>query len=393
MNRPSRLVRSAGLAAMLSGSFAPVRGQVQEQRLAAPDARFPEAFGSVSGLLELPDGRVMVADGLGQVLVVVDMGAGQADTIGRPGAGPEEYRQPDGIFPLPGDSVLLVDLGNGRLTALGPDFGFGRTWPISEGEMGPGGGTMAVRVPLGTDSRGRVYFRGMPPMRPGGALPDSGYVLRWDRSAGGVDTLGRVKIEDRTTSSRGGANNQMVAIRPVPMSPQDGWAAGWDGRVAVVRSADYRVEWIGTDGRIVRGPQNEYRPLRIGRADKEAWVDRMQRTALSLMVENVNGRVSTSFRRGGGGSDQPDIDSYQWPDVMPAFQPGGVRVSRAGEVWVERYVSAGTAPTFDVFDGNGRLVRRVILPDGRQLVGFGRNAVYVTRADEYDLLFLEKYRL
>ena len=78
---------------------------------------------------------------------------------------------------------------------------------------------------------------------------------------------------------------------------------------------------------------------------------------------------------------------------MPAFRAGGVRVSPDGEMWVERYVAAGAAPTFDVFDGNGQLIKRVILPQSRRVVGFGEGAVYVTRVDEFDLLWLERYKL
>ena len=94
--------------------------------LTTADASFPESFSTVRGLRELPDGRVLIADGLGQVLVIVDLDAGTVDTVGRVGGGPREYRMPDRLFALPGDSILLVDLGNGRLTVLDPDLEFGR---------------------------------------------------------------------------------------------------------------------------------------------------------------------------------------------------------------------------------------------------------------------------
>ncbi len=367
--------------------------QVHQQRLDDPEASFPDAFSTVGGLRELPDGRVMIADALGQVLLVVDMAAGRADTIGRTGQGPEEYRQPDGLFLLPGDSTLLVDLGNGRLTVLGPDLSLGKTTPIAQGSPGPGGG-MLIRIPRGVDSRGRVYFQAMGMGRPGGGMPDSAAILRWDRSTGTVDTVGQVKLQDRTRSTRGGRNNQMVEIRPKPMTPQDGWAVAWDGRVALVRSIDYHVEWIHPDGRVVRGPANEYKAVRLRTAEKEAWIERSQSGALRIGVELVNGVATTSFSRGGGGrSNEPDLGSYEWPDVMPPFRASGVRVSPDGEMWVERYVAAGAAPTFDVFDGNGQLIKRVILPQSRRIVGFGKGAVYVTRVDEFDLLWLERYKL
>ena len=48
------------------------------------------ALAMVRTVRPLPDGRILVADALGQVLLAVDMDAGTADTIGRQGAGPGE---------------------------------------------------------------------------------------------------------------------------------------------------------------------------------------------------------------------------------------------------------------------------------------------------------------
>ncbi len=386
----------ASLAVALAAAWVPsLSAQVQEQQLTTPTAAFPESFSTISGLLEHPTGQVIVADGLGQALVLLDMAAGTADTIGRTGAGPQEYRQPDGIYPLPGDSILLVDLGNGRLTAIGPDFGFGETWPIALGSMGMRGGSMVMRLPRAVDSEGRVYLQGRMPMGPGRPMPDSAYILRWDRATDVVDTLGMVKEQERTMTSSGGPNNQNVSITPVPMSPQDGWTVALDGRIGVVRSAGYYVDWIQADGRLVSGQPNDVGSSSVRRADKVAYVERMQRNSLGMEVMNVNGNITTSFRRGmrGGDPNEPNIDGLQWPDVLPAFQASGVWVAKNGEIWVERYVAAGDMPVYDVFDGTGTLVRRMILPEMRAVVGFGSGCVYLARTDDFDLQWLEKYEL
>ncbi|MCJ7627373.1 MAG: hypothetical protein MUO50_03185, partial [Longimicrobiales bacterium] len=44
------------------------------------DAAYPEAFSFLSGVRELPDGRLLAADPLSQVLLRVDMDTGTADT-------------------------------------------------------------------------------------------------------------------------------------------------------------------------------------------------------------------------------------------------------------------------------------------------------------------------
>lgn len=367
------------------------QAQVPEQRLTLPESQFPEALSSVTGIRELPDGRLMVADGLGQALVVIDLKNGTVDTIGRTGQGPEEYKLPDRLFPLPGDSTLLLDLGNGRLTVLGPDFAFGETTPVSQGRPGPG--NMSIRLPRGIDSRGYLYYE---PIggggRPGGGLPDSAAILQWERSSGTIDTVGMVKLRERVRSESGSANNRNVSIRPVPMSPQDAWAVGLDGAIAVVRSDSYRLEWIMPDGRVVRGPANAYKPIKIRQADKEAYIDEQARNALGVMMEAENGQVRTTFSRGRIGRQQ-NIDNYEWPDVMPAFRANRVFVAPNGEAWVQRYASAGSPAHYDVFNRAAQLVRTVVLPEGREVVALGERAVYVTWPDEFDLIWLEKYAL
>ncbi len=145
--------------------FSPPSGSIPgaasaQVRAGQPTAVFPEDFGAIQTVRELPDGRVLVADPLSKALYAVDMAAGTRTVIGREGEGPEEYRQPDAVWPLPGDSTLLVDLGNGRLVALGPDLKFGPTMPITVGEFQPGR-PLVLAIPQGVDGAGKIYARMM----------------------------------------------------------------------------------------------------------------------------------------------------------------------------------------------------------------------------------------
>ena len=63
-------------------------GASERIELAEPDAAFPVAFSSIVGIRELGDGRVFISDRLGQALMLVDIAAGTADTVGRTGGGP-----------------------------------------------------------------------------------------------------------------------------------------------------------------------------------------------------------------------------------------------------------------------------------------------------------------
>lgn len=365
-------------------------GQVPAAKLSEPEATFPHAFALAQRARELPDGRVLIADPLGQVLIAADLSTGSADTLGGVGQGPGEYRQPDAVFRLPGDSTLLVDLGNARLTAIGPSGEFAATWPIAQTAPGPGGGLLIV-LPRGVDSDGRIYFQPMGGGR-GPQLPDSAAVVRWSRADGTMDTVTLVKLPEMTRIMAGGAGNQNVRIGVRPLTAQDDWAVAWDGRVAVARAGEYRVEWVHPDGHTVRGPRVVYDPVPVRNADKEEWLEeRANGLAIGMSIEN--GRRQMSFRRGGGDTDESRIDAFEWPAAKPAFRGGGVWVAPDGTVWVRRHVPAGEPPMFDRFDSRAVLVGRIEAPKGREIVGFGRGSVYLVRTDELGLQWLERYRL
>lgn len=357
---------------------------VPRHTLAAPVATYADGLGSMRGVRELSDGRVLVADGLGEALIVWTPGAG-ADTLMNTGQGPEEYRVPDGLFPLPNDGTLLVDLGNARLTEIGSDLSFGETWPLAEGGMGPG---MTIRIPVGTDDQGRIYFQ----QRVGGMMnmSDTALIARFDPASDATDHLGSVRLPEQKREESGGANNRSVNIRPVPLSPQDAWNVAWDGRVAVARAGDYRLDWIDAEGAVARGGPVAYQPVSIRRADQEAWLETLG-GGLAISMESDGGPPRMSFNRMGGSDQLGDPDDYEWPDEKPAFPGSAVRVDAQGHAWVERHRSAGEPRLFDVFDASGNRVHQVELPVDRRLVGFGEGTVYLTRSDQYDFAWLEQY--
>ena len=365
-----------------------VAQQVPERRLTTADARFPHTFSSIRGLRELPDGRVLVADGIDEVVMIADLKTGKGDTLGRVGQGPGEYKSPDALYPLPGGGTLLVDLGNGRLNYLGPDGRYRESSPIAQGSPP----RMSIILPRAVDGQGRVYFQ--PPMggARGGALPDSASVVRYTRASSAFDTVGRVKLPEMHTRQSGDANNQRMSQRPRPFPVQDSWNVGPNGQVALVRGREYRVDWVTADGRVVRGRPVTVTPVPIRDADKREWVAE-QANGLQVRMENRNGQMSMSFGRGGN-PDQEEEDAIaatEWPAAKPPFS--GVWVSPTGEAWVERSVPAGSPRIMDVFDGAGVLKSRVVLPAGRRLVGFGNGVIYLRHSDESDLQHLERYRI
>lgn len=356
---------------------------------------FPESFGFLQNIREMPDGRVMAADPLGGLLALLDLDRGTATRVGREGQGPGEWRQPDAVFPLPGDSTLLVDLGNARLSVIDPDGRFVATHPMALGQPGPGGAPFDLVQPRYVDRQGRVYFQAMPPRGGPGAAPDSAAVKRWSRVEGEtpVRIAGLRPPAVSSATSGQSSGGVQVRMRPVPLSPQDDWAVAPDGRVAVVRAEPYRVEWHSPAGAVRRGPEVRVTPVRVRDAEKERWLEEIAGTGVGVSVEMGPGGPSMSMRRGGGPGrqDAANASDYEWPETLPAFRSGRAMVGPDGRLWVERYSAVGSPVVYDVFDGAGVRTARYQIPSGQRIIALTERATYAVRTDELGLNWLEIY--
>lgn len=371
-----------GLAssAVLAGS-----GSAQAPVPLKASAQLTHPFSSITGLRELDDGRVLVSDGIDGVLLRADFATGRLDTLGRAGQGPGEYRSPDALFAMPGGATLLVDLGNARLSLFDAAGRYRESLPIMQGSPGAPGG-LRLLIPSGTDQAGRIYYQPR-----GDAGGDSGVVVRWDRRAGATDTLARIKLPAIVSSSSGGPNNRSVSQRPHPYPLQDGWAVAPDGRVALVRSPQYRVDWVDPSGRLRRGSPLPDRPVRIGAAEKREFLEEQAASGVRVQAENRNGQVSVTMSRGGGNPDQDPYGADEWPPAKPPFAPSGLRVAPDGRLWVERPVPAGAPRIYDIVGADGAVTGRVTLPAGYRIVGLGARGVYARRLDDDGISWLERF--
>ena len=386
-----------GAACLAAAVITPKTATSQIQRLERAEAAFPEPFTSVSGLRELSDGRILVADRTEKHVSFLDFASGSMRQIGRVGAGPGEYQSPGGLVALPDDYTLLLDMANLRLTRIARDGKLEmESWPMMNSN--------GLIRPSAADAQGRLFYSaagGMRMVRGGGAAstpPDSLPIMRWDPATDVTDTVGMFYSPSPT--SRGGGNVSfnsgrsgrisLAGFRQQPFSPKDAWGAVPDGGVAVARATTYRMDWY-RNGVSTAGPAIEYEPIRINQAEKEAWADgQANQTATFVMVGGGGGG------RGGGGTfevPRPDIDEIEFPDYKPPFPVSGVRATPDGQIWVQRYQRhSEDRALFDVFNDRGELVKQVRLPAGRRLVGFGDGVLYAVMTDEDDLEWLERYR-
>jgi len=328
-----------------------------------PLVEIAEPFTNISSVRELSDGRVIVVDAGNQSVHVVDFKVKSVDQIGRSGSGPGEYRSPGVLLALHGDTTLVADAGNGRLLEIGPNAkptrAISDAWPQADGRPG-------TRLPRGIDARGRGYLPGRAVnTRPAsGVTPaDSSALIRSARGSTAEDTLGYIHLSPRKidiAQSNGAIRSVSIIIPPFPS--QDGWVAFPDGAVALVRTHDYRVDWVLADGKRVAGRVIPFTPVKVTAADKK--------------------------------KRSPDAPDPDWPEVKPPFVYAGVLAGTDGHVWIPRYASAeDTRSHYDVIDRRGVIVARVDVPNRGKVVGFGAKSIYVVRVDDDDLQYLQRFPL
>jgi hypothetical protein len=327
-----------------------------------PQVEIEEPFTNVSSVRELSDGRIIVVD-LGQSVHVVDFKTKSVEQIGRTGSGPGEYKSPQLLLPLGGDTTLVVDPGNARLLQIGPNAKPARVvsdaWPLADGRPG-------TRLPRAIDAKARGYLPGRAVnTRPetGVVQADSSALVRVARGSTSEDSLGYIHLSPRKidiAQSNGAIRSVSIIIPPFPS--QDGWVAFPDGAAALVRTHDYRVDWVLPDGKRVAGRVIPFAPVKVTDADKK--------------------------KRTGNGPEP------EWPDVKPPFAYTGVLAGADGNVWIPRYAPAeDTRSHYDVVDRRGVIVARVDVPNRGKIVGFGAKSIYVVRLDDDDLQYLQRFPL
>jgi len=266
----------------------------------------------------------------------------------------------------------------------------GRTISLASGDGLP-------LIPRAADARGRLYGS-LPAIARGDgstSSADSTPLTRLDPATGAMDTAAWVQSGSGgavASMRRSGAGGGQMRFSMQPYAPQDAWTVAPDGRVALVHASDYHVEWISPDGQRTSGPPLRFTPVKIGKAEKEEWADRMS-GGMAVMVMRSGGGNATAGTPPAFRPPRPDIDAQDWPEVKPPFVAGSPRTSPEGELWIQVSQPASvTTEVWDVIDERGQRVRQVVLPEGRRLVALGKGTLYTVRRDADDLEWLERYK-
>lgn len=260
------------------------------QAITTASALSTEPLGSITGVRELADGRVLVNDGTRRRLLLMDS---TLKTVGVVLDSLTDVMNAYGtragaLIPYRADSTLFVDPVSYAMLVLDPAGRIARVrsvWRVQDvpSIMGQGSGGWP-----GMDARGRVVYRvparaAPPVVRPGDVPyfpqdPDSAFVVAVDLETRTADTLGtlrtpRVVMKMRRTGEGSFTFDQV--INPLPGS--DDWAVLPDGTVALVRSLDYRVEYLNPDGTRTSSPKLPFEWQRVTDEDKQRMVDSVKK--------------------------------------------------------------------------------------------------------------------
>jgi hypothetical protein len=348
---------------------------------------FPEGFTLITGLRELPDGRVLVLESCEAVVKLVDFKLGRVTLVGAVGSGPGEYRRAVDLWPFRGDSSIVLDAGSLRYLVIDPAGKPVRTFPAPPTITSRAAGRYAIGTPFtvrGTDHLGRLYARqgGTVATPKGYVIDDSLPILRFDPYSKRYDTAASYRPPGPT-----GLVKNVGASGPFPAVVA--WAVDADGRIAIVHPGDYHVDFVGPDGVKTSAPPIPWKAIPLSKALQAEWrkgdpACRLPPTRKELQqIETPRGPMTIQLN--------PPSEPKSWPAILPPFPRFAASFAPDGMLWVLRQSVASDSTRYDLIDASGRLVRRVVLAPRSRLAGFGARYVYVLRFDKDDVQHLQVF--
>ena len=336
--------------------------------IGGPDAVEPYALHRVSAGLRMPDGSIVVGSSVSADIRVFAASGEHIRTTGRKGAGPGEFQAISWMERITGDSILVFDTGNRRLTLLDPEGRFTRVLPV------PQDGAPA-RV-LGRFANGDLLVS-----RSGAfSMPDDGFPRNEVTSL--PTHLGRFSTADLTTDSLGafagpervirvdaepGGQIRSLEIIQPPFARTPSFAAGLhEFFVGAQEHPEIQVyDTTGTLRRIIR----------TGRASEpvtQAHLDARFRQQLEQMPE----RMRTEMRASG----PPDLPHGEF---VPPY--GDLIVDRAGNLWAADYNDPLDPPgRWTIYDPQGAAIARIALPATFRPLDIGRDYILGRELDDLE---------
>jgi hypothetical protein len=352
----------------------------------------------VRSLTRLSDGRIAVANSGSHEVRLYDATGTHVQTIGRPGRGPGEFQNLDALYPLPGDSLLVVSSFGDRFSLFSPNGELVSIWyttlsrtygRFSDGTfLSMRAGTSLPPTTLGhvRDSVVYVSFQPRPPATAPSEIQSRTAFPAPPATEGGfnpnardvipVDTITRFVAGDYYRSELIMGNNRGIANESVPFGAAMLHAVHGD-ELFVSDGLTFEVSVFGRDGalrRIARliEPREPLTPEVI-----EQWKEeRLART------RNESQRAHA----------ERVIAAQTFPDLLPALS--ALRTDSEGHLWAERFRKRPRDPQrWAVFDHDLRYLGTLETPAGFRIMEIGTDYLLGVWTDESDVEFVRLYGL
>jgi hypothetical protein len=362
----------------LVGLWAPSEAWTLEEelRIGGLAAELPYQFGQVRSIAVDSHGLIYVADQQAQEIRVFTESGEYLQTIGRPGSGPGELGITTTVVLIsPGDTILVPDIRNRRISRFGPEGESLGSVPLEPEKGRPlrydlsSAGTMAVQIrPMGL------------PNRPLTDTMDA--VIAIEPSGLFGDTLLKIPTGG-LFQGRG-----LKYFTPEPL-----WEVTDSQTVIFGMNHEYRLGYHDREGRLRRVVSLPSDPRPITERDIRAFFAYLDRAWLDAGVSPSRlpaNRQSVSFAE-----YLPAFTflhtGYQgslW--VQPVQAPGELSDE---EIELYNFVEDFGAPEWDVFDREGRYLGAVEMPYRFTPRTFIEDKIYGVARDEYDVQYVVRLRV
>jgi hypothetical protein len=403
MRPRSTLLLIVPLAISVFAALAEAQKTIPVRQVSATVSTDSGVLRSLYGVRPLPGDRVMVHDFVRKRVLLFDASLKKYTVVfdTADGSGAMYGTFNPGLVPFTGDSTLIMDRGSNALVLIDPSGKVGRAMSP------PKPADLSYMASMLFDRDGIPYYRGYrnpprsatqgPPPEMNSNVPvitkalvDSAPIVRANFDARSVDTVAMLHIPIARTGwlimkSPSGATSRfgMFVVDPLPVT--DEWTLLPDGTIAIVRTQDYHIDWVGSDGKVTATPKMPFDWKRISSEEKTQIIDSL-RNAYESLPENK--KVSLALADGKR-QLMPfvSVEPSDLPDYYPPVRSGQVKSDADGNIWVLPATSSGAAGglLFDVVNRKGEVIERVQLPPNRALVALGPGGSVYLSAGEVGL--------
>lgn len=336
---------------------------------------------NVQHATRLSDGTIVIANTGSSEVRYYDEAGRHLRSSGRRGGGPGEFESISFMRRLAGDTVLIWDARNRRVTLLGPDGAYIRDF-TPEGMNG--------QVMSGVDAAledGTLLARGTGRV-PSASTTSHRDTLHYSTIRGdSVRELPRYPGAERSLRiQESGGRIMSIMISQVAFARTAHTAAGRDGFYIGASDAYevHRYDGAGTLRAIIRSAHVPERPVT---ADLfQAWVDAtLERRARSFTESGLEFDAAAVRK---------DVEESERAPSVPLF--GDLVADQAGGVWVQDYVMPGAdgrPERWTIFAEDGTMRGAIDLPPRFRPMYVDGDTVTGVITDEYDVQYVRAYTI